>query len=162
MPMCSDAFHEPTYSWINKVANRREIALLRDSVKRLEGASRQQLLLENESQDTFDFLYAESAHTKKALGALCKAVDGEIIALRDQIKAMGEEVITSRDRERAAAEAATQALTEVQRVMSELGSSSRLEAELKTTKEQLEELRKAHEELKVPSPTFLEPSSNLP
>ena len=43
MPLAADA-HAPTYSWIQRTSQLTEFALLKDSVKKLERASRERLL----------------------------------------------------------------------------------------------------------------------
>ena len=85
MPLASDV-NAPTYSWIQRTSQLTEFALLKDSVKKLERASREQLLLENESQGAFDHLSGEISVVKEAVGALSRVVDGELSALRDELQ----------------------------------------------------------------------------
>jgi hypothetical protein len=50
LPLCPDVA-APTYAWVSKHERAsKEVAFLAESVRRLEQASREQLLLENESQ----------------------------------------------------------------------------------------------------------------
>ena len=78
-----------------------------DSVKRLERGAREQLLLENESQTTFDHLFSQSSEMKMALSALAKFVDAELHTLRNEIHELRNEVHRAVTRENAAAAAAT-------------------------------------------------------
>lgn len=47
MPLASDA-NAPTYSWIQRTSQLTEFAMLKDSVKKLERASREQVQCEAE------------------------------------------------------------------------------------------------------------------
>lgn len=71
MPLASEAA-APTYSWLQRSSQLTEFALLKDAVKRLERAAREQLLLENESQGAFDTLAGEIGNLKEALAALSR------------------------------------------------------------------------------------------
>ena len=147
MPLISDTWSEPTYSWLNKVANRRDVAVLRETVKRLERSNREQLVLESESQDTFNHLFAQAGSMKRAITAMSNAIDSELLALRTEVHELREESRRARDRESSSSAAATEAVASAQKVLVELASSHRLEAELRTTREELAQLRSDHAEL---------------
>lgn len=152
MPLISESWHEPTHasisgSWLNKAANRRDIALLRETVKRLERSSREQLMLESESQDTFNHLYAQAGSMKRAITAMSNAIDSELLALRTEVHELRDDLRRHRDRESSSAAAATEAVAEAQKVLVELASSHRIERELRTTRDELAQLKGDHTDL---------------
>ena len=114
MPLASEA-KAPTYSWIQRSSQLTEFAMLKDSVKKLERVSREQLLLENESQGAFDFLSGEVQTLKEAVGALSQVVDGELQSLRDELRELREEVKQSVRAARSEADAAAQNVADSQR-----------------------------------------------
>ena len=114
MPLASEA-KAPTYSWIQRSSQLTEFAMLKDSVKKLERASREQLLLENESQGAFDYLSGEVQTIKEAVGALSQVVDGELQTLRAELKELREEVKQSVRAARVEADAAAQTVADAQR-----------------------------------------------
>lgn len=148
MPLMHDAYHQPTYAWLNKAGKTREVAVLRDSIKRLERTAHEQLLLENESQDSFDFLHAQQEHCKRALSLLSRAVEQELQALRDELREMRQEARKTYDRESSAAAAATQAVAEAQKVLAELAASHRLEGELRQLRTEHAALQQSHDQLR--------------
>ena len=79
MPLASDYVNAPTYSWMQRSAQITEFQVLKDTVKKLERASREQLLLENESQGAFDHLAAEVVKLRDAVSTLSRVVDEELL-----------------------------------------------------------------------------------
>jgi chromosome segregation ATPase len=127
--------------------------MLKDSVKKLERASREQLLLENESQGAFDHLSGEVATLKEAVGALSQVVDGELKALRDELHALRDEVRGSVVAARKEADAAASAVADSQRsaqALVELSvtqlkeSVGRIEGEVREARSQHLELSNQH------------------
>ena len=114
MPLASEA-HAPTYSWIQRTSQLTEFALLKDSVKKLERASREQLLLENESQGAFDHLSGEVATLKEAVSALSQVVDGELASLREDMAQIRKEMKQTIAVARKEADSASQAVADSQR-----------------------------------------------
>ena len=152
MPLASDV-NAPTYSWIQRTSQLTEFALLKDSVKKLERASREQLLLENESQGAFDHLSGEISVVKEAVGALSRVVDGELSALRDELQELRQEVRAAVQGARKEADAAAQAVADSQRASAalvEMGVTQlkenvgRLEGELSLARNQHLELSTLH------------------
>ena len=84
--------HEPTYSWMQRQGQITEFQQLKDTVKKLERASREQLLLENESQGAFDHFAAEIGRLRDAVGALSKVVDDELSMVRNEVVACRQEM----------------------------------------------------------------------
>ena len=80
------------YSWMQRTAQITEFNLLKETVKRLERSSREQLLLENESQGAFDHVTAEVGRLKDAVSALSKVVDDELDALRGECLSLRQEL----------------------------------------------------------------------
>ena len=51
----------PTESWLHRSARLTEFEAVKDCVKRLERTSREQLVLENETQHVFETMHADRA-----------------------------------------------------------------------------------------------------
>ena len=77
---------------MQRTAQITEFNLLKETVKRLERSSREQLLLENESQGAFDHVTAEVGRLKDAVSALSKVVDDELDALRGECLSLRQEL----------------------------------------------------------------------
>ena len=92
MPLASDYVNAPTYSWMQRSAQITEFQVLKDTVKKLERASREQLLLENESQGAFDHLAAEVVKLRDAVSTLSRVVDEELLELRNDNERLRKEV----------------------------------------------------------------------
>lgn len=148
MPLASEA-KAPTYSWIQRTSQLTEFAMLKDSVKKLERASREQLLLENESQGAFDHLSAEVATLKDALGTLSQVVDGELASLRDDLKAIREEMRQTVLNARAEATQASETVAEASRSAMALVELSvgQLKENLHRVEEDVREARNQHTDL---------------
>ena len=85
-------YAEPTQQSWQRSAKLTEFARLKDSVQRLEKSSREQLALENETQNVFDFMKTELSRVKKSIGALSGVVDEELGALLHECASLREEM----------------------------------------------------------------------
>ena len=63
--MFDSRFLDKTCSFINKAKHNHELVVLREAVKRLERTSREQLQLENQSQETFECLFTSNGEMKR-------------------------------------------------------------------------------------------------
>ena len=148
MPLASEA-KAPTYSWIQRTSQLTEFAILKESVKKLERASREQLLLENESQGAFDHLSTEVSTLKEAIGTLSRVVDGEMAEMRKELKLIREEMRGTVNDARSEADTAAQKVADASR-----SAQALVELSVQTVKEnvnrveqELREARAAHSDL---------------
>jgi chromosome segregation ATPase len=141
MPLASEA-KAPTYSWIQRTSQLTEFAMLKESVKKLERASREQLLLENESQGAFDHLSTEVSTLKEAIGTLSRVVDGEMAEMRKELQQIREEMRGCVTEARSEADTASQKVADATR-----SAQALVELSVQTVKENLhrveQELREA-------------------
>ena len=133
-------------SWIQRTSQLTEFAVLKDSVKKLERSSREQLLLENETQGAFDHLSGEVASLKEAVGALSRVVDGELATLRSELQSMRAEVRGAVSAARKEAESAAQSASDSQNASGAVVTLgvTQLKEGLGRLEEQLHEARKEH------------------
>ena len=123
--------HEPTYSWMQRQGQITEFQQLKDTVKKLERASREQLLLENESQGAFDHFAAEIGRLRDAVGALSKVVDDELSMVRNEVVACRQEMQSFY----AVVDATKKEIADSNKLTTEMFAErvSRLEEEVKST-----------------------------
>jgi chromosome segregation ATPase len=108
-----------------------EFQQLKDTVKKLERASREQLLLENESQGAFDHFAAEIGRLRDAVGALSKVVDDELSMVRNEVVACRQEMQSFY----AVVDATKKEIADSNKLTTEMFAErvSRLEEEVKST-----------------------------
>ena len=126
MPLASDYVNAPTYSWMQRSAQITEFQALKETVKRLERASREQLLLENESQGAFDHLAQEICSLREAVTALSRVVDDELKDVRTENERLRKELRVTIDEARSEAAAAAHSVArEQQHVRAQLEGAPR-------------------------------------
>jgi len=87
----------PTEASWSRSAKLTEFQRVKEAVRRLEHTAREQLALERESQNVFDFLKAEITRIKRSIGALSSVVDEELVSLRGECAALRDEVARAVD-----------------------------------------------------------------
>jgi len=143
----------PTEASWSRSAKLTEFQRVKEAVRRLEHTAREQLALERESQNVFDFLKAEITRIKRSIGALSSVVDEELVSLRGECAALRDEVARAVDLAKSQTDSAVELIAEARKRDTEWMQTSfsqvkdsvaRLEAESKETRKQLLELAASH------------------
>ena len=149
----SSSFAAPTEQSWTRSAKLTEFARLKETVQRLETSSREQLALENETQNVFEYMKTELGRIKKSIGALSGVVDEELAALRHECTSLREELTRVVDLTKTQGASTLSLITEARKRDSEWmqltfsqvrETCARLEVEVKESKSQLLELSNAH------------------
>lgn len=149
----SSSFAAPTEQSWARSAKLTEFARLKETVQRLETSSREQLALENETQNVFDYMKTELGRIKKSIGALSGVVDEELAALRHECSSLREELTRVVDLNKTQGASTLSLITESRKRDSEWmqltfsqvrETCAKLEIEVKESKAQLLELSNAH------------------
>lgn len=149
----SSSFAAPTEQSWARSAKLTEFTRLKETVQRLEASSKEQLALENETQNVFDFMKTELGRIKKSIGALSSVVDEELAALRHECSSLREELTRVVDLTKTQGASTLSLISESQRRDSEWmqltfsqvrETCAKLETEVKESKAQLLELSHAH------------------
>lgn len=144
MPLMSDAWHIPTYSWLMKTANRHEMVAIHDAIRRLEHSMRTR----QPDNDALGQLGAQFLTLKEALTALSKAFDVEINNLRKELSARSDDIHDSVLKvAKDSADSAASVAAAVQALADANHGPKHMESDLKVAREQLSELRVEHTQL---------------
>jgi exonuclease VII large subunit len=84
IPLLTDGLAGPTESWLHRSARLTEFESIKTCVRRLERTSREQLVLENETQHVFETMHADISRIKQSIGVLSHAVDEELVVVRKE------------------------------------------------------------------------------
>ena len=155
-------------SWARS-AKLTEFAKLKDTVAKLERTSKEQLALEQETQNVFDFMKTEMARIKKSIAALSGVVDEELASLRHEVGSLREEVSRISELTKAQASSTMSLISETRKRDSEWmqltfsqvrESVAKLEVEVKESKSQLLKLSHAHTSANARLSADLESNTN--